>query len=230
MTRLTGLLRHNQLLSILISQMFNDKLPVPLSPPTSPLMSDAATKSIEYRWQLPLALTDTSSKNGLLPSPESIPIISSAQHNKPAIGEQNRPPLRSHRSFPYSLGPSSRLQHEVSQDHSDSTALTTFKEHVVSQGPQPVGSADLPPAQFGGSAPTSPVGRLTPHSPDMDPNDVSVEEDEIGLGEAVQGDEEEQPPMTAAELRAHKRKMKRFRYHQGMRISHSPLADFRLLD
>ncbi|TKA49440.1 hypothetical protein B0A54_00106 [Friedmanniomyces endolithicus] len=96
-------------------------------------------------------------------------------------------------------------------------------QRVTNQGPQPVGTSNLPAATFGGSAPTSPVGRLTPNSPLGD--DEQLEDEEIGFGTAEQGEEEERPPMTAAELRAHKRKMKRFRLtHNQTRFLMSEFA------
>ncbi|KAK3060374.1 hypothetical protein LTR53_020130, partial [Teratosphaeriaceae sp. CCFEE 6253] len=81
----------------------------------------------------------------------------------------------------------------------------------------PVGTSNLPAATFGGSAPTSPAGgRLTPNSPGGDLDDEQLEDEEMAYGTADQGEEgEERPPMTAAELRAHKRKMKRFRWVMG---------------
>ena len=81
----------------------------------------------------------------------------------------------------------------------------------MAQGPQPAGSADLPPATFGGSAPTSPAGRLTPHSPPGGLGDEQMDDEDMQGGALEPDDDEDKPPMTAAELRAQKRKMKRFR-------------------
>lgn len=136
--------------------------------------------------------------------------IAAAQQIKSATP---RPPLRTIKSFPYSLGPSSRLQNESLNDDANG-ALNGFKERVLSQGPQPTASADLPQPTFGGSAPTSPVERLTPRSQEATAggqDDATMDDDEMDLEGGEQEDEGERPPMTAAELRAHKRKMKRFR-------------------
>lgn len=89
-----------------------------------------------------------------------------------------------------------------------------FKERVLSQGPQPTASSDLPQPTFGGSAPVSPVERLTPRSQEAitGQEEALLEDDEMDMEGAEQDEDAEKPPMTAAELRAHKRKMKRFRY------------------
>jgi len=81
----------------------------------------------------------------------------------------------------------------------------------MSQGPQPVGTSALVPATFGGSAPTSPSDRLTPRSPAAAHHDEQMDDEDLEGEVGEQDDEEDKPPMTAAELRAHKRKMKRFR-------------------
>ena len=59
----------------------------------------------------------------------------------------------------------------------------------------------------------SPVERLTPRSQEATAtrDDGSIEDDEMDMDGAEQEEDGEKPPMTAAELRAHKRKMKRFR-------------------
>ena len=190
--------------------MIHERLRVPLSPPSSPRMSDAVPKSSGYQWQQapplatlqPLSIAQShlhSGPNGLAGEPLQ------------PISTLSRPPLRTHKSFPYSLGPSSRLSNNAQTTQTDGPTLTEFKEVLTSQGPQPVGNADLPPATYGGSAPTSPAGRLTPNSPGGGPDDDIMDDEEIGFGTAEQGDDEKRPPMTAAELRAQKRKMKRFR-------------------
>jgi hypothetical protein len=175
-------------------------------------MSDAATKSGGYQWHQQSISSVPPPAPLALPQLQPAPIGSISLDNRQLPLDGNRPPLRSHKSFPYSLGPSSRLQDDGAHSVGGAPALAEFKEVLTSQGPQPVGTSDLPPATFGGSAPTSPAGRLTPNSPGAAQNDEQMEDEEIGFGTAEQGDEEERPPMTAAELRAHKRKMKRFRY------------------
>lgn len=193
--------------------MIDEKFIVPPSPPTSPRMSDTGAKINEYQWQqVPtLALNPrgpTQSQSEDAHSSENaqtqeVPFAEQAQ--------QTRPPLRSHKSFPYSLGPSSRLQDDTPHDPSNTSALGEFTERVLSQGPQPTASAHLQQPTFGGSAPTSPAGRLTPDSPKGEQGDLLMEDEDIDFDTADQEGDAERPPMTAAELRAHKRKMKRFR-------------------
>ena len=190
--------------------MLDEKLMVPLSPPTSPRMSGAVAKVNEYQWQHPdtTALDTTAPAQSQLGNSQ-LPSVSQKPQQTPA--EQTRPPLKSHKSFPYSLGPSSRLQNEVGQQQPSASILGDFQERVLAQGPQPTGSADLQQPTFGGSAPTSPVGRLTPYSPAAGQDDEPMDDEVIDFGTADQDDEVEKRPMTAAELRANKRKMKRFR-------------------
>ncbi|KAK5108941.1 hypothetical protein LTR62_007656 [Meristemomyces frigidus] len=192
--------------------MIDERLQVPLSPPTSPRMSDAFNKPTEYQWRQSSPLSGlhpiTTSYQPLLPPTPAVELARDAQH---LINTLSRPQLRTHKSFPYSLGPSSRLSAENAAQSNDGPALADFKEILTSQGPQPVGNSDLRPATFGGSAPTSPVGRLTPNSPAGGSGDDQMDDEEMGFSTAEQGDDGDRAPMTAAELRAHKRKMKRFR-------------------
>ncbi|KAK0363517.1 hypothetical protein LTR59_011305 [Friedmanniomyces endolithicus] len=185
-------------------------------------MSGVPAKTDEYQWHhTPISSYPPLASATILPQPAlpSDPLRDPRQ----TLRDWNRPPLRSHKSFPYSLGPSSRVQEEGTQTASGGPALAHFEERVTNQGPQPVGTSNLPAATFGGSAPTSPVGRLTPNSPGGD--DEQLEDEEIGFGTAEQGEEEDRPPMTAAELRAHKRKMKRFRLtHNQTRFLMSEFA------
>lgn len=64
---------------------------------------------------------------------------------------------------------------------------------------------------MGESLPGSPSSHVSPHSQGIEPDDeIADEDDQDASGEAEDG--ENKPPMTAAELRNQKRKMKRFRY------------------
>jgi hypothetical protein len=78
-------------------------------------------------------------------------------------------------------------------------------------------SKDMPTVTYGGSAPASPVSRMTPPSPQDDLNDKNdpdgdeiITEDRDDMGDDA-GKDDDSKPMSAAELRAQKRKMKRFR-------------------
>lgn len=190
--------------------MIRGKPAGPPSPPTSPRMSGTAT-SDENQWQH----THDSSVN--TPTAGQLPLanqnsVDVTQQKHPNETSLTRPPLRSHKSFPYSLGPSGRVQDANHQDAQSSTgAIGDFNERVLSQGPQPTASADLQRPTYGGSAPTSPAGRLTPPSPGGSVADTLMEDEELDFGTAEVEEGGEKRQMTAAELRAHKRKMKRFR-------------------
>lgn len=193
--------------------MIKERPSVPLSPPTSPRMSGGALKVDQYPWPS----TSTSSVDitaSTQPLVEHTRLVDPLQPSQGLVTEQTqqaRPPLRSHRSFPYSLGPSSRQQYDLSGNQPTATPLGDFTERVLSQGPQPTASAELQQPTFGGSAPTSPVNNLTPHSQDNSQHDAQMEDEELEFGTIEQDLETDKAPMTAAELRAQKRKMKRFR-------------------
>lgn len=186
---------------------------IPLSPPHSPPMSEAghdsqgnplqhATKSTDIAAHDTKPTSATATSVGALKAADTLSID---QH------QQARPPLRSYKSFPYSLGPSSRVQ-DGAPDTSETTIFGDFTERVLSSGPQPTASANLQQPTFGGSAPASPAGQLSPGSAKEEEHDVLMEDEDIDLGDAEEEDATtEKRPMTAAELRAHKRKMKRFR-------------------
>lgn len=181
--------------------MLTDRPTAPLSPPTSPRMSDTPEKANEYHWQPTSYLSTTAS--------------ATREGGTPDFGrnEQSRPHLRSYKSFPFSLGPSTRLAHDAQVITEGSEGQTTSKQLLVAQAPQPSGTSDLPQATFGGSAPTSPSGRLTPRSGENTQHDEQMlDEDDVDMGVAEGDDGVDKSKMTAAELRAHKRKMKRFRY------------------
>ncbi|KAI7117659.1 hypothetical protein KC352_g33750, partial [Hortaea werneckii] len=195
--------------------MFTEKLFEPLSPPTSPRMSDTGADTRTFHWQHPSATENRGAS----------PIRGIGSDEQRLPHQVLRPPLRSHRSFPYSLGPSSRLQHEVPQEQAGDYALSNFREQDLSQGPQPKASSVLKPATYGGSAPNSPERRLTPHSPEDSTGEQQGDAEEMDYEEPEQGEDDNKPPMTAAELRAQKRKMKRFRLtHNQTRFLMSEFA------
>lgn len=129
-----------------------------------------------------------------------------------------RPMLRTHKTFPYALD----------AKHLDSPA----RERITISNIDEVDDNDMPNMTFGGSAPASPVSRLTPPSPNdgLGVDDIKVEGDDI-ITEDKDDDcddmteDKDKPPMTAAEIRAQKRKMKRFRLtHNQTRFLMSEFA------
>ena len=194
--------------------MVDGRPTVPLSPPNSPPMSEAGYKSEDYQFQHATQPTfiNTESTQPVLETAQPVGAPKAAETASLESSQQSRPPLRSYKSFPYSLGPSSRVQDDADPNRSETNVLGQFTERVLSSGPQPTASANLQQPTFGGSAPTSPVGQLSPGSPKVEEHDVQMEDEDIDFGDAEEeGDGTEKRPMTAAELRAHKRKMKRFR-------------------
>jgi hypothetical protein len=168
--------------------MVDGSFNVPLSPPTSPRNSAYGMSTVENEWQLSSLKTEEH-------TPPHSDCDMTALHVEEAIStfDLKRPTIRSHKSFPYLLD---------SKSHSNgSSSLPTVDE---------IEPHDLPTVTFGGSAPTSPISRLTPPST----NDGNAEEKV-----------EEEKPMTAAEIRAAKRKMKRFRLtHNQTRFLMSEFA------
>ena len=114
-----------------------------------------------------------------------------------------RPPFKTHQTLPYSLERFIRQQDDI-QDEPNSTSTLTLSLDQTTGSDQRLHT-------FGRSAHTSAEERVPRLSPAVD-SDGAIEEDEdIVLDDATPDFEEERLPMTAAELRAHKRKMKRFR-------------------
>ncbi|CAN9080695.1 unnamed protein product [Alternaria alternata] len=127
-----------------------------------------------------------------------------------------RPSMRTHKSFPYLLDGKSHLN----SGSNTPSGLDEIEQH------------DIPNVTFGGSAPTSPISRLTPPSTNDGGNVEKREEedDDLILDDKDDCDEDEEKgedrqPMTAAEIRAAKRKMKRFRLtHNQTRFLMSEFA------
>lgn len=130
-----------------------------------------------------------------------------------SLNTQDRPTLRSYRSFPHTL----HKQISSPQDHptisQPPASAGLVNERITISNVDDVSNAALPAVTYGGSAPASPVSGLSPPSPVVDvANQQPEANDELFDDEdEEQGEGESKKPMTAAELRAQKRKMKRFR-------------------
>ncbi|KAH7346131.1 hypothetical protein BKA66DRAFT_433255 [Pyrenochaeta sp. MPI-SDFR-AT-0127] len=182
---------------------------IPLSPPSSPRMSAYGTTSADSEWQ-----SDVRTLEHTPPHSDSDMAMLQAEvagHNF----DLKRPLIRSHKSFPYLLDGKNHLN-----SGSDSPSrLDEIETH------------DLPAVTFGGSAPTSPISRLTPPSTHDGVNTEKIEdqEDDSILDDKDDGDSDckdgDRPPLSAAEIRAAKRKMKRFRLtHNQTRFLMSEFA------
>ncbi|CAG5150623.1 uncharacterized protein ALTATR162_LOCUS2721 [Alternaria atra] len=184
---------------------------VPLSPPSSPHMSAYSTTSADNEWQSSelrtLEHTPPHSDNDMAMLQAEV-----SGHNF----DLKRPSMRTHKSFPYLLDGKSHLN----SGSNTPSGLDEIEQH------------DIPNVTFGGSAPTSPISRLTPPSTN-DGGNVEKREDEdddliLDDKDDCEDDEEKgegRQPMTAAEIRAAKRKMKRFRLtHNQTRFLMSEFA------
>lgn len=184
--------------------MVDGNLFIPLSPPSSPRMSAYSTTPAENEWQSSdLKSLDPTSAH----SDSDMALLQAevAGHNF----DLKRPLLRTHKSFPYTLD--NKHQQSNGSDSPSRVSMSNIDDIVDSN--------DMPTVTFGGSAPASPVSRLTPPSPhdclngdknDPQGDEIIIEEKDDGSEDACKDDEK--PPISAAELRAQKRKMKRFRY------------------
>jgi len=196
--------------------MVDGNLFIPLSPPSSPRMSAYSTSAADNEWQS----SDIKSLDNPSAHSDSDMALLHAEVNGHNF-DLKRPLLRTHKSFPFAL---------TGKHHNGN--VSPSRERVTMSSIDEVESADIPTVTFGGSAPASPVSRLTPPSPHdgMHEDDSKVQGDEIITEEKDEDDgdlvkEEEKPPMTAAEIRAQKRKMKRFRLtHNQTRFLMSEFA------
>jgi hypothetical protein len=162
-------------------------------------MSDTPGKATDYDWQASSYLT-TTSQTSREEGAHGYERLTSTQGH---VDDDSR--LRSHKDFSYSHKPTSNPKDSSELNHG---------QHLVGSGAQAAGPEELQPATFGGSAPNSPSGRLTPQSGENTHHDEQMLDDidEDDLGPAEGDDGVDKSKMTPAELRAHKRKMKRFRY------------------
>ena len=171
--------------------MVTERFSVLLSPPNSPRMSDAEAKTAQYYNQYAPYPSQRHSTLSTQPDHQG-------RDSSTSSYDTARPGLRSHKSFPASL------RHASAEG---------FDERYAPQSIPSMSSAGPIPVTAGHPAPGSPADQLTPRSDGNSARDQQDEDDEvIDIGGDDQDDEVESRPMTAAELRAAKRKMKRFRF------------------
>ncbi|KAF2178870.1 hypothetical protein K469DRAFT_325885 [Zopfia rhizophila CBS 207.26] len=184
--------------------MVDGNLFIPLSPPSSPRMSAYSATPAENEWQS----SDIKSLDPTSAHSDGDMAMLQAEvtgHNF----DMKRPLLRTHKSFPYTL---------ETKHHQSNGSTSPTRDRISISNLEDIDSNEMPTVTFGGSAPASPVSRLTPPSPNEAINGEKTEPqgDEIIIEETENsGDQttkdEDKPPISAAELRAQKRKMKRFR-------------------
>ena len=192
--------------------MVDQNLFIPLSPPSSPRMSVYNGTTFDTNWEPHQSKSDgytnNTSENNMALVDSSMPTL--------ALDMQRHPLLRSHKTFPHSLRTSGlAIPKPHTPDHSSGLPPNPPIALGEAINGRSVQSSELPTVSFGGSAPASPVSNLTPTSDKQEHPEES--QDLNGLDFAADSlDEEEMEdsgrPLTAAELRAQKRKMKRFRY------------------
>jgi hypothetical protein len=184
--------------------MVDGNLFIPLSPPSSPRMSAYSTTPAENEWHSSdLKALDHSSAQS-----ESDMALLQADINGHNF-DLKRPMLRTAKSFPYTLDTKHQQSNGSSSPSRDRISMSNIDD---------IDSNEMPTVTYGGSAPASPVSRLTPPSPhdglsgdknDPQGDEIIIEEREDCSEEPTK--DEEKPLISAAELRAQKRKMKRFR-------------------
>lgn len=116
--------------------------------------------------------------------------------------------LRLYKSSPYAPEPSTQLPYEGG--HHDTNQ--SFQGRMIPHDARPVRTADSQPTTGALSTASSPTDRLTPRSESAHAKESHDDDDVVDLGGEDPDDEGEKVPMTAAQLRAAKRKMKRFRF------------------
>jgi homeobox domain-containing protein len=196
-------------ISMVESNLFN----IPLSPPTSPRLSTFQSEQVEASWQEP--------KESQIENQDSQNNMSLVQTEIPSLTLDTKPMLRSHKTFPYTLRAAGHQPDTPPLNSSDGSPNTANPEDL-SANLGDVPTNEIPQVSFGGSVPNSPLGSLSPTSPIMDDDGNEVN----GLNITLDPDmDTEKKPLSAAEIRAQKRKMKRFRLtHNQTRFLMSEFA------
>ncbi|KAF2672758.1 homeobox-domain-containing protein [Microthyrium microscopicum] len=198
--------------SMVETNMFN----IPLSPPTSPRLAAFQSEQAENSWQEHQS-QQASHENTQEGSESNNNLSLIHTEIAPSLSLDTKPMLRTHKSFPYTLRTSGTSAPDTPPlNHSGDSPSSVDDLSTPNLGD--VSSVEMPAVTFGGSEPTSPLSNMTPTSP-RDDDDLN------GLNISLDGEDGEKKPMTAAEIRAQKRKMKRFRLtHNQTRFLMSEFA------
>jgi hypothetical protein len=186
--------------SMVEGNLFN----IPISPPTSPHLSGLQSDSIESTWaEASKALEVTAPEPNMTLVNSEIPNLTL---------DTTKPMLRSQKTFPFPMR--SVIPDTPPLNSSDGSPSTANPDDLSSGFDIP--SSDIPSGAFDSDI-GSPLDDMTPTSPDGD---------ELGLNITLGEDENgEKKTLSAAELRAQKRKMKRFRLtHNQTRFLMSEFA------
>ncbi|KAF2712637.1 hypothetical protein K504DRAFT_372678 [Pleomassaria siparia CBS 279.74] len=187
--------------------MVDGNLFIPLSPPSSPRMSAYSTTPADSEW------SNSNLKSLDQTSAHSDGDMALLQAEVSGHGfDLNRP--RTHKSFPYTVD---SKHNNNNNNNNNNGANSPSKGRISITNMDELDVKDMSAATFGGSVPASPVSRMTPPSPNDDANGDKndAEGDEIIIEDRDDcddlGKDDDKAPISAAELRAQKRKMKRFR-------------------
>ncbi|KAF2843136.1 hypothetical protein M501DRAFT_926337 [Patellaria atrata CBS 101060] len=208
--------------------MVDGNLFIPLSPPCSPRMSGYSAITAESDWQ---NQQNKSLESGAT-SDNDMALVHAATITNLPLDLDRRPSLRTHKSFPYPLKPTHSFHQHTNSLNGDTKPTAPQRERITISNLEEVDSNELPTVTFGGSAPASPISRLTPPSPNGAIGEGLGENQEMNDLDFDTGDNneeeissEQKQPVSAAELRAQKRKMKRFRLtHNQTRFLMSEFA------
>ena len=132
-----------------------------------------------------------------------------------AFATDTRPPIRSYQSLPYTLSPASTpTQYQDVLDQAISTTIPRDENSAAVNQQQMYEVLDQVDREVarGSSPPVSSVTQLSPHA---EQDSVTEDDDDTSLSADEQDEDvaEGGVSKTSAELRADKRKMKRFRYY-----------------
>lgn len=185
-----------------------------LSPPHSPHMSDTAKASDCYNQYAPYALQRQSHL-----SPQQNGDTGAPQHFQSPTYGPTHSALCSYKDYPYYYARPNQGAAGIPSD----SGHAERPEAPPSSHNRLVGATEPQQATSGESAPTTPGDRLTPRSSSSVSKEQRDEEDVIDDEGDELDVEGEKQPVTAAEIRAARRKMKRFRfarsYHSSYRAS-----------
>lgn len=181
----------------------------PLSPPTSPRMSGQDSKPSDSTWHtqqaqsapLPQGRFGAQASAGLGYSPHSY-----------SISESQQQPLGNFGSLPQRSDGSDKEQYLAGISYSDKSQMRTDPFLAVKTEPQSAAQRASDQMAASISAPGRDSNRYSPRSPADDDHDAQGDEEDLELDMDDPQEEDSKVPMTAAEIRQQKRKMKRFRY------------------
>jgi len=192
--------------------MYSNRITGPLSPPTSPRMSENDRKRTDSIWPVSQSQYGSYYTSSGKPTSYGAPYTAS-----PYQSSESTQMAQSQHGI--NLPP-----HSTSQGNTDSPPTTVSSAHSYQQRADRSGLSSQSTArpvlaessyeQASSSAQTR-RGSAGPSEHSADEAELSNREDDDDEMDQEEGDEKDEgdrPPMTAAEIRQQKRKMKRFRY------------------